>query len=74
MCFRSFLTFFTLVSESQQRCRQSCDKTAPTLPLRLTDVTVLARPAREALAEVSSNQISAGVGVDAGAVGALVGI
>lgn len=37
-------------------------------------ITVLAPPTREAFAEVSSNQISAGVGVDTGAVITLVGI
>lgn len=40
----------------------------------LTGVTVLTRPTREALAEVSSNQISAGVGVDTGVVVTLIGV
>lgn len=40
----------------------------------LTGVTVLARPTRQALAEIPSNQISAGVGVDARVVVAFVGI
>lgn len=38
------------------------------------DVTVLARPTREALAEVSTNQISAGVGIDTRAFLTLISI
>lgn len=37
-------------------------------------VTVLAHPTRETLAEVSSNQVSAGVAIDAGVVVTLVGV
>lgn len=40
----------------------------------LTGSTVLARPAGEAVAEVSSNQVSAGAGVDTRVVVALVGV
>lgn len=41
---------------------------------KLTTIAVLARPAWQALAEVSTNQVAAGPGVDAGAVRTLVGI
>lgn len=42
--------------------------------LQLTDVTVLPRPTRDALAEVPANQVAAGVGIDAGLAVAFVGI
>ncbi len=41
---------------------------------KLTDVTILAHPTREALAKVSANQIPAGVGIDARACLALISI
>lgn len=41
---------------------------------QLTDVTVLTSPARHTLAEVSSNQVAAGVGVEARLAVALVGV
>lgn len=44
------------------------------LQLQPTDVTVLPRPTRDTLAEVSSNQVAAGVGVDARLAIAFVGI
>lgn len=40
----------------------------------LTDVAILAHPTREALAKVSTNQIPAGVGIDARAFLALISI
>lgn len=42
--------------------------------LQLTDITVLPHPTRDALAEVSANQVAAGVGVDARLVVTFVGI
>lgn len=40
----------------------------------LTGVAVLARPTGEALAEVPSNQVAAGVGIQAGVAFALIGV
>lgn len=42
--------------------------------LQLTDVTVLPRPTREAFAEVSTNQVAAGVGVDTRLAVTFIGI
>lgn len=62
------------LKEQQELDRRS----DPQLPLltgfRLTDVTVLPRPTREALAEVSTNQVAAWVGIDARLAVAFVGI
>lgn len=55
------------LSSSQQSSIQSKQPS-------LTVVAVLARPAWQAFAEVSTNQVAADPGVDAGTVGALVGI
>lgn len=53
--------------------RVSCS-TAAADSRRLTDVAVLPRPTGHALAEVSTNQVAAGVGIEARLALAFVGI
>lgn len=48
--------------------------TAAADSLQLTDVAVLPRPTRDALAEVSTNQVAAGVGIDTRLAVAFIGI
>lgn len=51
----------------------SCPTAAADSP-QLTDVTVLPRPTSDALAEVSTNQVAARVGIDTRLAVAFVGI
>lgn len=53
---------------------QVCCFTAAADSLQLTDVAVLPRPTWDALAEVSTNQVAAGVGIDTRLAVAFVGI
>lgn len=53
---------------------QASRPTAAADSLQLTDVAVLPRPTRDALAEVSTNQVAAGVGIDTRLAVAFVGI
>lgn len=48
--------------------------TAAADSLQLTDVAVLPRPTRDALAEVSANQVAARVGIDTRLAVAFIGI
>lgn len=54
--------------------KQSRSCTAAADGLQLTDVTVLTHPTGDALAEVPSNQVAAGVGVDTRLAITFVGI
>lgn len=72
LCFALCVCTFRLSSNQQNNIDQQ--SSVQTDQLLLTTIAVLACPARQAFAEVSTNQVAAGLGVDAGAVRTLVRI